>query len=165
MDIEIQPAQLQDKSILRHLMELYVYDFSELEKWDVDEHGLFGYKYLDHYWTEHDRHPFLIRVSGKLAGFVLVRAIDSSDDEPTHSIAEFFVLRKYRRQGVGRQVAHRIFDMFPGRWSVSQLANNVAAQVFWRKVISEYTGGNFEEHQQVGAPIRFFQRFRSRRTG
>ncbi len=165
LDIEIQAAQIKDKSIIRNLMELYVYDFSELTKWDVDEHGLFGYKYLDHYWTDSDRHPFLIMVSGRLAGFVLVRAIDSPDQEPTHSIAEFFILRKYRRQGVGRAVAHRIFDMFPGQWSVSQIEDNHSAQVFWKKVIGEYTSGKFEEeHLQDHKSKQLVQKFRTRGT-
>jgi predicted acetyltransferase len=165
LDIEIQSAQVKDKSILRNLMELYVYDFSEFTKWDVNEHGLFGYKYLDHYWTDSDRHPFLITVSGQLAGFVLVRAIDSSNHERTHSIAEFFVLRKYRCQGVGRAVAHRIFDMFPGQWSVSEIEDNYPAQVFWRKVISEYTSGEFEEeHLQNHESKRVVQRFRTKGT-
>lgn len=145
MDVAIQSAHIDDKSILRNLMELYVYDFSEYMRWDVDAHGLFGYKYLDPYWTEPDRFPFLIRVASKLAGLALVRDITKPDDEPTHSMAEFFILRKYRRQGVGRIAAHRIFDLFPGQWSVIELEANVSAQTFWRKVISEYTGGNFQE--------------------
>ena len=63
-----------DKQVLRHLVEFYVYDYSDYMGWDVDEHGVFGYRYLDHYWTEPDRHPFFIRVDGRLAGFALVRA-------------------------------------------------------------------------------------------
>ncbi len=165
VNIEIQSAQVKDKSILRNLMELYVYDFTEFMQWDVDEHGLFGYKYLDHYWTDPDRHPFLIRVSGKLAGFVLVRDMNSSNQERTHSIAEFFVLRKYRRQGVGREVARRVFDMFPGQWSVKEIENNHSAQIFWRRVISEYTGGDFEEeHLQNEKSKGVVQRFRTKGT-
>ena len=151
MDVEIQPAQLADKSILRNLMELYVYDFSEYMQWDVDAHGLFGYKYLDQYWTEPDRFPFLIRASGKLAGFVLVREIASGDNEPTYSMAEFFILRKYRQQGVGRIAARRMFDLFPGQWSVIELEENVSGQAFWRKVISEYTDGNYQEESLQNA--------------
>lgn len=145
MDVKITPASIEEKPILRHLLELYQYDFSEYDGADVDPHGLYGYKYLDHYWTEPERHPFLLRVSGKLAGFVLVRQVGEQDGLPVHAIAEFFVMRKYRRQGVGRKAAFYIFDMFPGMWSVSQEAENVPAQKFWRKVIGEYTGGAYTE--------------------
>jgi predicted acetyltransferase len=141
MTLEIQRASVSDKYILRNLMELCLHDFSEYENSDVDEHGLFGYPYLDHYWTEPERHPFLIKVMGKLAGFVLVWEIDSE----THSVAEFFVMRKYRRQGIGRQAAFLIFDMFPGPWNVCQEKANLPAQAFWREVIHEYTQGNYVE--------------------
>ncbi len=165
MDIEVRPARIEDKSVLRNLMELYVYDFSEYMQWDVDEHGLFGYKYLDNYWTDPDRHPFLVTVAGKLSGFVLVRAIDSPEHQPTHSIAEFFVLRKYRRQGIGRVVAHRIFDMFSGKWSVHEIEENQLGKAFWHKVISEYTNGEFEEENvQSGESRGLVQRFSAKET-
>jgi predicted acetyltransferase len=150
MDIEIQRASPSEKTILRNLMELCQHDYSEYNGDDVDEHGLFGYKYLDHYWTESERCPFLVRVSGKLAGFVLVRAVDSREDSVLHAITEFFVLRKYRRQGIGRQVAWQIFDMFPGQWSIYQEGDNGPAQSFWRQVIADYTQGAYtEEHLQT----------------
>lgn len=72
MRIEVVKAALQEKPILRNLLELYQYDFSEIEGEDVDARGLFGYRYLDRYWMESGRHPFLVKVDGMLAGFVLV---------------------------------------------------------------------------------------------
>lgn len=145
MEIELQQAGINDKPVLRNLMELYNYDFSEFENSDVDEHGLFGYRYLDHYWTDQDRDAFLIRVDGRLAGFALVRTIHDGPGGVINSIAEFFVMRKYRRHGVGREVARRIFDLFPGRWRIAQEAGNLPAQAFWRRIISEYTAGDFDE--------------------
>ena len=53
-------------------MELYLYDFSEFDGADVDAQARYGYPYLDRYWEEAGRSPFLIRVDGVLAGFVLV---------------------------------------------------------------------------------------------
>lgn len=162
MDVEIQRASLDDKSILRNLLELCRHDYSEYDGADVDEHGRFGYEYLDHYWTEPERHPFLVRVSGKLAGFVLVRSVALEDQPVTHAIAEFFVLRKYRRQGIGRNVAWRIFDMFPGQWRVCQEAENLPAQSFWRQVIGGYTAGVYtEELLQTDAWRGPCQKFKS----
>ena len=48
-------------------------------------------------------------------------------------------------QGVGRAVACQIFDRFPGQWRVAQDEGNLPAQAFWRRVISQYTGGRSEE--------------------
>lgn len=160
MHIEVQQASLEDKTILRNLMELYAYDFSEFDECDVDAHGLFGYNRLDHYWTESGRYPFLVRVEGKLAGLVLVRTLDESRTDPIRSVAEFFILRKYRHQGIGKVVAQQIFDRLPGQWSVAQVENNHPAQAFWRKVIAEYTQANFQEtwsnNEEWKGPIQTF---------
>lgn len=67
--ISIHRVEYHQKATLRNLIELYKYDFSKFDPDDVNENGLYDYKYLDHYWTEKDRHPYFIRVEGMLAGF------------------------------------------------------------------------------------------------
>ncbi|WP_309412171.1 hypothetical protein [Brevibacillus laterosporus] len=47
MKIELVKVSLQQKMILRHLIELYQYDFSEFDHADVNEHGLYDYMFLD----------------------------------------------------------------------------------------------------------------------
>lgn len=144
MALEVTPATFEDKPLIRRMMDLYLYDFSEMAGFDLDAHGYYHYAYLDHYWVEPDRHPFLVRVDGKLAGFVLVnRHTLSTDNE--FAIAEFFIMRKYRRQGIGRAVAFNIFDRFHGKWEVYEIIENTSAQAFWRKVIGEYTQGHYTE--------------------
>ena len=128
-EVEIVAASVADKSVVRNLLELYLHDFSEMTRSDVDEHGRFGYAYLDHYWTEPGRHPFLIRADGGLAGFALVRS------GTPHDMTEFFVLRKYRRSGVGLLAARALFAMFPGEWQVRQMTANTGATAFWRRAI------------------------------
>lgn len=144
MDVQILPALIADKSIIQRMLELYQYDFSEFEDTDLDEHGYFGYPYLDYYWIEADRHPFLVRVDGKLAGFVLVNQYTYLPGSQ-YSISEFFILRKYRKHGIGRQAAFHVFSLFLGRWEIHQAEKNVTAQKFWRSVIGEYTKGNYTE--------------------
>lgn len=133
------------------MLELYEYDFSEYEGTDLDSDGCFGYPYLDLYWLEPGRHPFIIRVDGRPAGFVLVNAhtyLEGSD----WGISEFFILRKYRRKGVGRSAAFAVFDQFRGKWEVHELQRNGPSQDFWRKVIGEYTGGKYTEVQWNRGP-------------
>ena len=111
MVVDVLPAVIAQKSVIRQMMELYFHDLSEFEDIGVDEYGHFIYKYLDLYWTEDNRHPFLVRAGGKLAGFVLVNQhtlLPGSE----YAIAEFFILRKYRRQKIGQTVACRMFNMF-----------------------------------------------------
>lgn len=130
-------------------MELYQYDFSEFEDTDLNEHGYFGYAYLDYYWVEDDRYPFLVRVDSKLAGFALVNQYTYLPGSQ-YSIGEFFILRKYRKRGIGRQVAFHVFDLFRGRWEIHQNQTNVVGQQFWRSVIAAYTAGNYTETDMAG---------------
>jgi len=150
MTIQIEPITIDHKSVLIQLMNLYNYDFTEFEDDDINEHGYFNYSYTDHLWTEDSRHPFFIRVNGKLAGFVIVK--DNSDqrfqyidDKNAHHINEFFVMKKYRRGGVGSFAAKAVFDKFKGKWEVCQMPNNLPARKFWKSVISEYTQNNYQE--------------------
>ena len=117
MDFSLLEANEDDRAVLRRLVELYRYDFSEFDRADVGLHGEFGYRYLDHYWTESGRQPFLFRVDSNWAGFALVREM------PPYDMAEFFVMQKYRRVGVGRRAAVDVFDRFQvrGRYASSYL--------------------------------------------
>lgn len=100
---------------------------------------------------------YLIRVDNKIAGFVLVcphcNYIEGVD---TRCIGEFFILMKFRKLGVGRFVAKKIFDLHKGQWEVCYLTTNKPARSFWRKVIREYTDGDFTEH---GNEMNTFQGF------
>jgi predicted acetyltransferase len=152
MNLEMQTARVSEKPVLRNLLQLCLHDYSEFNGEDVDEHGIFNYDYLDNYWVEPGRYAFLARVDGKLAGFVLVRQLDPGQAD--YHVAEFFILRKYRGHGLGRQVAFWIFDHFPGEWRVSQETGNLPAQTFWRKIIADYTAGNFTDTFQDDADWR-----------
>ncbi|RPJ43137.1 MAG: GNAT family N-acetyltransferase [Chloroflexi bacterium] len=144
--MQIVTASLQDKPVFRNLMSLYLYDFSEYTGDDVNEIGQFEDEHLERYWTEPNRYPFLVQVAEKYAGFILVRAMAAPGAyQPIYHIAEFFVMKKYRMRGIGRQMACQIFDRFPGEWRVEEMEENLPAQVFWRKVIDEYTGGRYQE--------------------
>ena len=146
MYLKLMHAPLEQKPVLHRLMQLYLYDTSEFTGDDPNADGVFDYRYFDEYWQEPDRFPFLIYCGGNLAGFVLVNAYTVVLEPGTgKSIAEFFVMRKYRSQGVGRRAAFHAFDRFPGLWEVREHVDNLAGQAFWRTIIGEYTCGNFTE--------------------
>src|SRR5512136_3203226 len=106
LNIEVNPADVAERPVLRHLMELYQYDFSEFDGADTTYLGLYDYPYLDHYWVEPDRSPFIVRVNGYLAGFVLVARYNYLTGlKDTWVMAEFFIMRKYRHRGVGEYAA------------------------------------------------------------
>jgi predicted acetyltransferase len=131
VDVTLTPVAYEDKPILARLLELYSHDMSEFyEDVRINQHGLFLYRHLDHYWTEEGRYPYLIRVDDRIAGFVLVREV-----EAVFQIAEFFVLRNLRRTGVGAVAASAAFHKHPGRWEVWHAASNKPAAAFWGAVV------------------------------
>lgn len=139
--LELIPAERHQESILANLLELYIHDFSEFHSCELGEDGRFGYTKLSLYWNVPGRRPFLVRVDGKLAGFALVASgPDVSGRQRVWDMAEFFVLRQYRRRGLGTNVAHMIWKQFPGPWEVRVMRANVPAQRFWENAISKFTG-------------------------
>lgn len=145
-EIKIEQILIEQKSVLVQLMELCNYDFSIYEDADLNEYGYYGYSHIDDYWNEDGRFPYLIRVNEKIAGFVLVCShCKYNKSSNPHNIAEFFILQKYCRTGIGKYVAKKIFDMHKGGWEVMQLPKNIPARKFWKAVIQEYTNGVFNE--------------------
>ena len=145
MDLELVPTTAGDAPTFTSLMQLYMYDFSEFMGLDVGADGRFQEKDVTALWRDAWRHPFLIRVDGQLAGFAIVDEQSRLFSTPANDMAEFFVLRKYRRLKVGSRAATCLFDRFGGRWEVRQMARNTMATAFWRQVISSYSGGSFQE--------------------
>src|SRR5690349_18686098 len=132
MSIQIVAASLGERATFSQLYELYSYDFSEIVGLDVGEDGRYGVDDLAGCCSEPWRRPFLIRVDGKLAGFAIVDCRSRlTGDAEIFDMAEFFIMRKYRRQGIGANVAMHLFDRFPGQWEVRQSARNDQAQAFW----------------------------------
>ncbi len=143
MDVQIVPVARDQKEILRNLLEKYAYEFSQYNQLDVNPMGLYGFDYLDHYWTQKGCFPFFIKVDSKLAGLILVNDYPEVPEETDYTMSEFFVMHKYRQQGVGRYAATFVFDRFKGRWQLKRHPKNLASVRFWDSVVARYTGGNF----------------------
>lgn len=130
-------------ALLEKLLQLYAYDFSEFTGDEINGCGDYGFgRLLRHYWNGKNPDPFVIKIGNNIAGFVMVRIIQK-DDVEYHSVAEFFILRKYRRSGLGKRSAQTVFKMFPGKWYVDIIQSNIPACTFWERVISEYTEGKY----------------------
>ncbi|MES2212735.1 MAG: GNAT family N-acetyltransferase [Pseudomonadota bacterium] len=140
MQIEVIKATIEQKPILANLLELYSYDFTEFCDFDIGNDGFYGYKWLPLYWTESTRFPYIIYVDKKIAGLVLVqRGSPISDDTQIWDIAEFFVMKKYKRCGVGTAAALNIWKQFKGKWQVRVLKSNEIACSFWPRAIKQLT--------------------------
>jgi predicted acetyltransferase len=144
MDIIIEPVKKEEKEILRNLLEKYTYEFSQYENNDVNNFGLYGYTYLDHYWTDEKRFAYFIRVNKKLAGFVMINDYPEMKIETNYSISEFFIMYKYRRLGIGKYVVNYILNKYKGKWQLKYHPKNKTSEKFWIKTIDKYTKGNYK---------------------
>jgi predicted acetyltransferase len=141
-----QPASIEERALLQNLMQFYLYDFSEVLEMYVDDDGRFGDVDLSPYWVDEWRHPFLLRVDERVAGFALISERSKiTGKSGVFDMTEFFVLRRFRRRGMGRAAAFAAFDRFAGPWEVRQREENPDATAFWRRAIDEYTRGEYEE--------------------
>ncbi|MEX2393794.1 MAG: GNAT family N-acetyltransferase [Actinomycetota bacterium] len=151
------------RALVENLAQFYLYDFSEFDPADVGRNGRFD-GWLD--WRNlfaNGRRVFGISVDGQIAGFAIV--FEDSEalrdaDERVQWLEEFFVMRRYRRQGVGRAAATALFARFEGTWEVGEIGTNTVGQAFWRDVIGLYTGGHFEEvhfnDERWDGPVQYF---------
>ena len=75
MNFEIHEAkQENEKEIIKNLMQLYTYELSffvdETTNFKLLDNGLYELsKYLELYWKEEERHPYILKCNGKLAGY------------------------------------------------------------------------------------------------
>lgn len=131
--VQLIPEQLP---VLGRLYQLYARDLSEFTGDYPDEDGLFPAPNLQSYLDRPDRRAYLFGIGGRLAGFALVNRWSPSGRGTDWEIAEFFVLRHYRRQSLGTRAAHSVFAKLPGIWEIGVLETNAPAVRFWSHVVS-----------------------------
>ena len=139
-DVAVARAGPERRALIEGMTPFYIYDFSEFEPAGSDrfelnaEHRFDPYP-LDDYWRDADRHPLIIEVGGRPVGFALINAFAHSGGVCDHSMAEFFVMRKHRRGGVGARAVAQILPMFPGRWEIAIARRNAPAIGFWPRAV------------------------------
>jgi len=149
ININLKKAELSDKRTLRNLLQLYVYDFTEFLAFDLNDEGLYKEYLVDDYFTSSEKSAFLVRIDDKLAGFVLVSdETILNENQGGKCIKEFFVTRRYRRQGVGRIVARLTWDLYPGKWEMKVELTNKPAQQFWEAAIRAYPNKEWFRRQE-----------------
>jgi predicted acetyltransferase len=154
-EIVLDVATIADSELLANLLELYIHDLSPaFPNVELGANGRYGYSKLPLYWSEPEtRFPFLIRCDGRVAGFILVtRGSPASDDPKVFDVAELFVLRRFRRSGVGRRAAMLVWSLLPGDWIVRVSEANQGAIPFWSEVIAEYSLGGAKQFNKPGTP-------------
>lgn len=135
MNVSLVPAEKYE--YVKNLFQYYIYDMSEYTGWSPYENGTFEVSDLvtglSDYWHKPNHYPYLIMVGDQVAGFSLVRRYPGSDDY--FDMGQFFVLRKFKRKGVGEQAFKQTVARHSGKWVTRVLPNNLGAKKFWLNVI------------------------------
>ncbi|MBS0289828.1 MAG: GNAT family N-acetyltransferase [Proteobacteria bacterium] len=155
---ELIKATLADYEVVQNMARFYAYDMSrdcgqQLEGWEFPKNGLYECNDFKKYLEGNSNHAFLIKIDDELAGFLFVNKLEVMP-EVDWNIGEFFIVAKFQRSGIGRTIAKRIFDQFPGEWSVGAIPQNTRALNFWRKIIVEYTHGKFHEVEKTSEQLK-----------
>jgi predicted acetyltransferase len=142
--IKLLPATLKDYPTIQNMARFYIYDRTPYMGWECPENGLFECIDFKHYFETSGEKAFLVRVNNEIAGFVLLDKMHLL--EPVDwNMGEFFILAKFQGKGIANQIAQQIFQDHRGKWSVAVMPENIKALKFWRKVISDFSGGNYTE--------------------
>ena len=147
----LEPITIEQAPVLRQLLELYCYDFSEHVTARLKPSGRFDFPLGEEWWTRDDHFPFFIRRADELVGFALVRRgsrVSAARD--VMDVAEFFVVRGARRCGVGADAARALFQRFPGSWEIRVRDSNAAARQFWLHVSANRLSAPSEPYVRDG---------------
>lgn len=136
--LELVATSMDQADLIRNLYQFYAYETSDWEEEDVEADGRFYLheEHLARYWQEQDWSAQLVLVEGVIAGFVLVESSELIGIEALE-LADLFILKKYRRKGIGRAVLlHLLAD--PGnQWLVRFYQQDDVTQAFWQSVVDE----------------------------
>jgi predicted acetyltransferase len=143
--VELVSASKLDKKIVYNLFRYYVYDMSEYMGWNPSKEGIYGSNtsLLEIYWENDDHYPYLVYCNDELAGFSLLRKYPA--DKELYDIGQFFVLRKFKRKGVGGKAFELSVSKYPGKWLTRVLLDNTGALKFWLSAIAQITNDNFSQ--------------------
>ncbi|MDZ3991402.1 GNAT family N-acetyltransferase [Pseudomonas sp. Teo4] len=132
LPIELLETTPDQAELLRNLYQFYAYESSDWEQEDVEVDGRFYIheEHLQRYWHSPGWGASLVLVDGFIAGFVLVERSEVPGIDALE-LADLFILKKYRRQGVARAVAQQ-FLCRPGDWLLRCHAQDPQAVAFCR---------------------------------
>lgn len=126
-----------EERALARLFQLYCYDNAAWSgedvladgRYDVCDAGLAEYVHADSHTA------VWIEVDGALAGFFLTEP-GLAGTVPVREFSDFFILKKYRRQGLALEVVRRVLLDSDTTWLVAMFRDDTRATTFWRQAFA-----------------------------
>lgn len=138
MQIELLTTSADQQPLIANLYQYYAYESSDWEQEDVEVDGRFYIHapHLQRYWQEPDWSASLVLVDGFIAGFLLIERSELPGIDALE-FADLFILKKYRRLGIGRALVEQVIVAGGGSWLVSFYEQDALARQFWQRLLTE----------------------------
>ena len=173
MTVSVRDARgnVRDREWIESVYRDYLDDLSPLNTgvFSTTSLGEMGYSpqdQLSRWFGDSSVNPLVIVRGTDPVGFAMVAKGSSAAGRPPvdYRMAEFFVMRTFRRRGVGRLAVELILNRFAGRWEINEYLRNPVAVSFWRRVIAWYTQGRYQERVTNGEVRQVFDSGAQRAT-
>jgi predicted acetyltransferase len=124
--------------LIRNLYQYYAYESSDWEQEDVESDGRFYIhdEHLTRYWHDPQWSANLLLVDGYIAGFLLIEGSELPGIDALE-LADLFILKRYRRKGIGRAIATQVLRSGEANWLVRFYDQDEVSQAFWRAVLDD----------------------------
>jgi predicted acetyltransferase len=134
--VELIQTGPEDAELIRNLYQYYAYESSDWEQEDVEVDGRFYIhdEHLARYWQDPQWSANLLLVEGYIAGFLLIEGSELPGIDALE-LADLFILKRYRRKGIGRAIASQVLCSGESNWLVRFYDQDEASQAFWRTVL------------------------------
>ncbi len=157
MVVHLTPITSDNFAVLERLFSFYVYEFSQITQLGPDNQGDYPYNpqlIAPYRQPTQDQLGYFIVCADKLAGFALIQKAQQHYD-----VEQFFVVKKFTRQGVGQRAFSQIVTLHPGHWQIRVLLQNTGAQKFWRSAIQANVDTRYIHNQELerGQTMDFFR--------
>jgi predicted acetyltransferase len=149
MTVSLNQISTDERHILKNLYSLYLHDLSEYtEGLNISSDGSFEFDSFELIWKREGLTPYFLKKDKIIVGFLLLLERPFLYKEYDYSINDFFILKKYRRKGIAIALLKELFKQKKGCYFVVELAKNIPAVIFWRKILNTLNI-DFEEKKKI----------------
>ena len=159
MNVTIKLADKNDFFIIKNFIPLFRHYVAQVYNELPNKYGVFSYddcrtwqavcdkreSWLD---KPNELFPFIIFAFNRPVGYAFVSKVPPNAFEKSdYFINALFIVQPVRRKGIASIAVKNILEMFNGTWELhtNPTDRNVPTQMFWGKLIKEYSNGNFEK--------------------
>jgi len=144
MEIYLSPVQPSERDTLFMLNQYALFDESHTDNNEMHEGGLFHYPGFERYMSDPLWQAFFIREKGteKILGIAQIHA-EVEHAAEGHYLAQFMVMPKYRKCGIGRKAAQLCLDMYDGYWEIHPSSGSGRTFSFWQMMVRGVCGENY----------------------